>query len=303
MLGPRRRIAGRAAARLRRSLGFDELTARLDAVQGRLDALEGSRFPSGPVYLGDHRALVATRWGAKMEVDTRDALLAPWLLLDGLWESHVTGWMHDTLKPGNVFVDAGANVGYFTLLGAKLVGSDGRVVAIEAHPATVEILRRNVVINGFRDRVAVWHRAAWSETADLKFHQRQHYAANSSLASVGPDGLAALGDSEVAVEVPAVALDDLLDGLPRVDVIKVDVEGAEVKALAGLARTLTANPHVTVLFEWSPEQLSQMGDRPRDLVDALTGHGFTLRLLEDDLAPVDAGRLLALPYGNVVATR
>ena len=265
--------------------------------------MEGPRFPSGPVYLGDHRALVATRWGAKMEVDTRDSLLAPWLLLDGLWESHVTGWMHDVLKPGDVFVDAGANIGYFTVLGAKLVGPGGRVVAVEAHPATVEILRRNVIINGFRDSVSVWHRAAWSEATDLKFHQRQHFAANSSVASVGSDGLSALGDTEVVVEVPAVALDDLLADLPRVDVLKVDVEGAEVRAFAGLARTLQANRDVTVMFEWSPEQLTQMGDRPSDLLDALREHGFSFRLLEADLAPVDPDELLQLPYGNVVAAR
>lgn len=288
---------------MRRALGFDEIAARVETLHARIDALEGPRFPNGPVYLGDHRALVATRWGAKMEVDTRDALLAPWLLLDGLWESHVTGWMHDTLKPGNVFVDAGANIGYFTLLGAKLVGPAGRVVAIEAHPATVEILRRNVLINGHRDSVAVWHRAAWSETTDLKFHQREHFAANSSVASVGPAGLSALGDTEVVVEVPGVALDDLLADLPRIDVIKVDVEGAEVRAFAGLARTLDANRGVTVMFEWSPEQLVQMGDRPRDLLDALRRHGFRFRLLEDDLAPVDVDRLLDLPYGNVVAAR
>jgi FkbM family methyltransferase len=56
----------------------------------------------------------------------------------------------------------GANVGYFTLLGGRLVGSSGRVVAVEAHPRLAELLHRNVVINGLYSYVTTWHKAAWS---------------------------------------------------------------------------------------------------------------------------------------------
>ena len=109
----------RAAARIRRSLGLDDLARRLDTIEARLAGINVDRYPNGPVYFGDHTALVATRWGAKMLVDTRDAMVAPWLVLDGLWESHVTAWLQRTLQPGQVFVDVGANIGYFTLLGAS----------------------------------------------------------------------------------------------------------------------------------------------------------------------------------------
>src|SRR4029077_2829128 len=102
---------------------------------------------------------------------------------------HVTGWMHEALHPDGVFVDVGANIGYFTLLGAQLVGKRGRVVAVEAHPGLADLLRRNVIINGVRDRVTVWNGAAWSETTTLTFHQRAHYLANSSVGSVGEAGL------------------------------------------------------------------------------------------------------------------
>jgi FkbM family methyltransferase len=299
----RQRLVSRAAAHLRRSLGFDDLESRLDALDHRLASLDATRYPAGPVYLGDHLALVETRWGAKMAVDTRDSLLAPWLLLDGLWEAHVTGWFHQVLRPGDVLVDVGANVGYFTLLGARLVGERGRVVAVEAHPGLVEVLRRNVVINGVHDRVTVWHRAAWSEATTVMFHQRAHYSANSSVGSVDEGRLAALGDTEEAVQVEAVPVDQLLEGVPHVDLLKVDVEGAEVRAFEGLGRTLADNPDLTVMFEWSPEQLYQVGDTPAALVDLLAGYGFRLRLLEDDLHVIDRARLLDLPYGNVVAER
>jgi FkbM family methyltransferase len=296
-------MVSRATARLRRSLGFDDLVRRIDVLEAQLGGLEGPRYPGGPVYLGDHLALVATRWGAKMAVDTRDSLLAPWLLLDGLWESHVTGWLQQTLNLGDVFVDVGANIGYFTLLGGQLVGKDGRVVAVEAHPGLVEVLRRNVISNGMRDRVTIWPRAAWSTQTTLAFHLRTHYAANSSVGTVGQLGLSELGDTEEVVEVEGVPLDDLLEPLPRVDVLKIDVEGAEVHAFTGLAKTLGANPQLTVMFEWAPEQLGQVGDAPEALIDLLAGHHLRFRLLEEDLAPIDRSRLLELPYGNVVARR
>jgi FkbM family methyltransferase len=294
---------GRAAARVRRSLGLDDLNRRLEAVESRLGGMSVDRYPYGPVYLGDHTVLVATRWGAKMLVDSRDAMVAPWLILDGLWESHVTDWFQRTLGPGQVFVDVGANIGYFTLLGGGLVGPGGTVVAVEAHPRLAELLRRNVIINGYHGHVTTWHRAAWSEATALKLHLRENFASNSSVGSVGPEALARLGDSEEIVEVAALPLDDLLAGLPRVDVIKVDVEGAEIQVFTGLARTLAANPGITLMFEWSPAQIEDVGDDPGMLVDLLTGQGFGFRLLERGLGAIDGAGLLDLGYGNVVATR
>ncbi len=293
----------RVAARMRRSLGLDDMARRLDAIETRLAGISVDRYPHGPLYFGDHTALVATRWGAKMLVDTRDAMVSPWLVLDGLWESHVTDWLQKTLRAGQVFVDVGANVGYFTLLGAMLVGPEGRCVAIEAHPRLAELLQRNVIINGVHPYVTTWHRAAWSEPTDLKLHMRGNFASNSSVGSIGPDALSRLGDTETIVEVEAVRLDDLLADLPRIDVMKIDVEGAEVHVVTGLARTLDANPALTIMFEWSPAQITDVGDNPGRLLDRLTSHGFRFRLLEAGLSTIDRAGLLGLPYGNVVAAR
>jgi FkbM family methyltransferase len=293
----------RLAATARHGLGVDRLSARLDAIEAALTGLSNQRYPHGPVYLGDHTAVLVARWGAKIMVDTNDTVLTPWLLLDGLWEANVTAWMQGILKPGQVFVDVGANIGYFTLLAAQCVGPKGRVVAVEAHPRLAGLLRRNVVMNNMHPYVTTWHRAAWSEATTLKFHLRAHYTGNSSAGSLGPVGLAYFDDQEEIVEVEAVSLDELLADCPHVDVMKVDVEGSEVHAFTGLARTLAANPGITIIFEWSPSQLAAVGDTAGALIDLLEGHGFRFRLIEDDLATIDRRRLLDLHYGNVVATR
>src|ERR1700722_20128759 len=88
-------LLSRFAARARQALGVQELAQRLDGIEVGLANLHAARYPHGPLYFGDHTALVATRWGAKMLVDTRDAMVAPWLVLDGLWESTVTQWLQN----------------------------------------------------------------------------------------------------------------------------------------------------------------------------------------------------------------
>jgi FkbM family methyltransferase len=293
----------RLAQRARQALGIQELGERMEAIEARLAALpKDPTYPRGPLYFGDHTALVATRWGAKMLVDTRDAAIAPWLALDGLWEPHVTAWMQSTLGRGQVFVDVGANVGYFTLLGAQLVGREGLVVAVEAHPQLAQTLQRNVVINGVYGYVTTHHKAAWSENTELEFHIREFFAGNSSVGTIDAPGLDRLGDTERVVSVEAVALDDLLAHLPRVDVIKIDVEGAEVHVFNGLRRTLLANPQAVIMFEWARAQIESVGDTPADLADLMDELGFRLHLLETG-ETVGTEQLLALPYGNVVASR
>ncbi|HMC39345.1 MAG TPA: FkbM family methyltransferase [Acidimicrobiales bacterium] len=299
----RSRYLSRLAGRARGALGIDDVSRRLDAIEARLAAAPaGPSYPRGPVYFGDHTALLATRWGAKMLVDTRDAAIAPWLALDGLWESHVTAWFQSTLRRGHVFVDVGANVGYFTLLGAQLVGPEGLVVAVEAHPDLAAILQRNVVINGVYGYVTTHQRAAWSEETELEFHVREHFAGNSSIGSIDAPGLQRLGDTERSIRVSAVRLDDLLAGLPRVDVMKIDVEGAEKHAFDGLRKTIEANPEMVVMFEWARAQIESVGDTPAELADMVAGYGFGFTLLETGEA-ISRDDLLALPYGNVVASR
>jgi FkbM family methyltransferase len=303
-------LVSRLADRARRALGIEELRSQLGALDDRLIGLDARvaglpsapTYPRGPLYFGDHTALVATRWGAKMLVDTRDAAIAPWLVLDGLWEPHVTSWMQSALGKGQVFVDVGANVGYFTLLGAQLVGQGGLVVAVEAHPQLAALLQRNVVINGVYGYVTCHQKAAWSENTELQFNIRENFAGNSSAGTIAAADMDRLGDTERPVTVPAVVLDDLLANLPRVDVIKVDVEGAEVHVFQGLRRTIAANPQVIVMFEWAQAQIESVGDTPGQLIDLMDQFGFKLRLLETG-ETVDGDDLLALPYGNVVASR
>jgi FkbM family methyltransferase len=285
-------------------LGTTGIEERLTQIAQRLDSLQVrlEEWPPRTAYLGDHTALVETTWGGILLIDSRESVLGPALLLKGQWEPDVTRWFQRSLGTGQVLVDVGANVGYYSLLGSMLVGDGGRVFAVEAHPRMAELLHRNVIVNG-RHNVVTVQKAAWSKPDVLEFHLRRHFAANSSAGSLGDDGLLQLDDIEDVVKVEAVPLDEILAGVGSVDVIKIDVEGAESQVVAGLSRTLDSNPDVKVMLEWSPGQLEMVGNDPSELLGRMRDHGFRFRLMERNLVEVGESELLGIHYGNVVASR
>lgn len=138
-------------------------------------------------------------------------------------------WRYLRLKEGDVFVDVGAHVGKYTVTAAKIVGPRGLVVAIEPHPENYKALVRSVRLNGLRNVVAL-NIAAWDRDCELELF----FAESSGRHTVKEGG------GRGSVKVRARALDDVLEEVevPRVDVVKVDVEGAEVEVLRGLSRTI-----------------------------------------------------------------
>ncbi len=168
-----------------------------------------------------------------MKLDVRD-MLHRRILLSSEWDPDVTQVIMDGLSPGMVFVDIGAHAGYFTLLAAERVGPNGRVVCVEPNPLLVEQLRQNVQRSGFSNVTAV--QAACSavlETRDL-YLSPFPLSVKSSLSRQNA------GTSD-CVPVKCITADLLCEehGLSRVDVMKIDVEGAEMEVLASMANILS----------------------------------------------------------------
>jgi len=168
--------------------------------------------------------------------------------------------------PGSVVLDVGANVGFFTMIAAKHVGPRGRVIAFEPVQSTVRALRHNVALNDFR-HVEVQQLALGAAAGTTDFLVGSDLT-KSRLASRGaPSG----GSTKIRVDV--AALDDLVDtgAVPVPDVIKMDVEGAEIEAVAGMRRTLR---------EHRPVLLCEMHGRTAEFVDAMDAHGYTVATVE-----------------------
>ena len=151
---------------------------------------------------------------------------------EGGGEPEVQEALQRHLRPGMIFYDVGANIGFFSLLAARIVGKDGRVVAFEADPEVAGRLRDHVLRNAFA-WIAVEEKAVWSEPGTV-------YFARTDPATSPDRGLghvvAAGGDG--TIEVSAESLDDYAWSRPAPDFLKCDVEGAEVEVFRGAERLL-----------------------------------------------------------------
>lgn len=172
------------------------------------------------------------RPGLRMRLNVRE-LIHQTIVFEGLWDPPLTKLINETLEPGGVFVDVGAHSGYFTLLAAQQVGPLGRVIAIEPNPHILDELVENIGASGLTN-VAV-QRSACTDT-DEERYLYIYDATNSSRSSLSSANVAS---RDVAL-VHCTTLDSLLKnlGLDRVDLIKIDVEGAELSVLKGAAWTL-----------------------------------------------------------------
>ena len=255
-----------------------------------------------PVYVGNNRALLCTTNHCKMYVDTTDLLIAPWLLIHGEWEPEETEVVKKLLKPGDVFVDAGANIGYYTLLAVRCGAS--RVYSFEPQESNYELLGKNVIINWMTSVVTFERLAVFSHTTNLDFFARNAYPGNSSIGVSSAEQLKKWFDTADRVKVPAVSLDDYFSDKPsKIDLLKVDVEGAEPAVFEGARRVLASNPDIRILCEWSPDQMATAKQTPERLVELWAELGFRAFALHTGLGEVSLKSLLGSGYMNLLLLR
>ncbi|MFE5729290.1 FkbM family methyltransferase [Streptomyces sp. NPDC056528] len=243
-------------------------------------ALLASRYLNPHLREHPRRRVIETGFGTRIAVDTQD-LIQRYLYLFGIWEPHMTRWLRQRLRPGDTYVDVGANIGYYSLLAAQLVGDEGQVVAVEASPAFQQRLLRNVALNEYRNVRAV--NGAVSDVEEtLKFvlASSANMGANSIVPYEGP--------AESTFEIEARPLPDLLtaDEIARARVIKIDVEGAEGSVVRGMARMLPRlRPDAEITVEVTPERMARLGDSADELMATMQAHGFFPYRLVNDYTP------------------
>ena len=182
------------------------------------------------------------------------------LLDEGVWDLPISGLMENLLEPGMTFVDVGANIGYFSVLGSRLVGPTGRVYAIEPDEFNLAVLRANLTRHDCAN-VTVLPVAAWSERAELDFHRPP----DGAVARVGQDDGSGL-------RVPAAPLDELVDG--PVDYLKVDCEHSDHVVVRGARRVLDGNPSMLLSVEFHPWEGSHLGESPQEILASYRAMGL-----------------------------
>ena len=260
---------------------------------------------SQAVYVGGHRVLLRTLWGHKMLVDSRDLSVAPHLILDGHWEMWISNVFRALVRPDMRIVEVGANFGYYTLLAADLVGPNGHVTSFEANPHMAKFVRDNLDINGLASRATVLPVAAYSEASTLKFAVFRDHMASSSLYATDQSA-AAVADTLTVREVQALPIDSIVKQGDRVDLLKIDAEGAELDVLAGARRVLAENRDILLVVEHGPDLLAHVHDgKPSALFDHCAALGMNCYAIRNDsqIELCDFDRLLQFGHCDAVFTR
>jgi FkbM family methyltransferase len=214
--------------------------------------------------------------GSRMLVRTDD-LVGRVLAISGVWEPTVTAAFTRALAPGDVCLDIGAHIGYYTLLAARLVGPEGHVYAFEPSPANYRSLRANLERNGLRNVTTAELAVGDQERRAVLYEGPQH---NTGLTTLSPV-LAAKSETpprETIVDVAPVTSVVPPEDLARVRVIKIDVEWHEIEVLRSLAPVFELGHRLSVLVEFTPHR--DAPDAASRLEAVCAAHGFTMyRLL------------------------
>ncbi len=246
-------------------------------------------------YAGSGKVLTETIQGHLVVLPAEDRSITPHVLRDGFFDKALTGFIGSKLKPGETFVDVGANVGLYSLLAAASVGPSGRIVAIEPSPALSELLRDNVLMNGFHDRIVVVSDAVGRAPGLAKLYTFTRHSGGTTLVSeVAARAAATNGESAIVHETKVNTLTAILEKHleSKPNLIKIDVEGAELQVIAGAVDYLATVPRLRMIVEWHPsfmspetmkELFSLLTDTLRCSVEAIIDAGDTRPVTLEDI--------------------
>ena len=190
------------------------------------------------------------------------------LFYTGTWEPTTSKLISEELRVGETFLDVGANVGHFSLLAARRVGPSGRVVSVEASSSTAQALRTNVDLNELGSVITICNVAASDHEHEATLHSEDQAGA-AYLRHLNPKATG--GGVEV---VKAVPLDSLIPDA-RPSVVKIDIEGADFRALLGMKNLLERSRCRLVVVETEEDNLSRFGDSVDDVLGFMRDLGYS----------------------------
>jgi FkbM family methyltransferase len=217
-------------------------------------------------------------------------------LLTNRHEAESIQLVDQLLKPGMIMLDVGAHVGYYARRAARLVGKEGKVFAFEPHPRTFGVLSRNV---RRYPNVTPVQAALSDEEGSAELYDYLMMSASGSLhydESLLELQKAHLADSDIAPRisegfptqkytVQTITVDHYLaeQGIQSVDLVKMDIEGAEIGALRGMKTTIGSSPQMKLIMEYNPKALKAFDYEPQEALREVLGLGFaTLQVIEPD---------------------
>ncbi len=192
-----------------------------------------------------------------------------WLLSNSCYEPEVVNAMIRFVRPGDFVIDAGANLGFFTVMLSKLVGDAGEVLAFEPDPKFLARLKANLELNDCKN-VQTFDKVLWHTDEDIGFHLNELGGYSSVLHySCG---------TTASMNVTARSLDSFIEDAPKFRLIKIDCEGAEERVLHGAEQMLIRGVDF-VIAEMNPHLMPHMGTSEKMIRDYMAELGYQFFLL------------------------
>jgi len=201
--------------------------------------------------------------GRKMYLDANDSLD---LSINHIYEETETNLVRKEIKKGDVVLDIGANIGYYTLIFADLVGKEGQVYAFEPDSINYEILVKNIEVNGFKNITPV-NKAVTNKLGKIPFYINKR--------NTGDNRIMDFENSAKKIEVEAVSLDDYFSEYRgKIDFIKMDIQGSEGLALEGMKKLIEKNKNIKVISEFWPGEMTKYKINHRDFLNFFESNNF-----------------------------
>ena len=200
-------------------------------------------------------------------------------------ERATTELFKKVVKRGDTVIDLGANIGYFSLLAAKIVGQSGKVYSFEPEPKNYSYLTKNININNYI-QVSAFQKAVSDKNGKIKLYICDYDSGHHTIDKY--EGIEAYSrgraTKEHSIEIETVRLDDIFQGKEEsIGVIKMDVEGAEALALAGMDTILRKNKKLKMFIEFFPLLIEKMGNSPNEFIRKIfEDYRFSVYIIPDD---------------------
>lgn len=197
-------------------------------------------------------------------------------LTTGTYEKKTTDLFKKVVERGMVVVDIGANIGYYTLIAAMLVGEEGKVIAFEPDPDNYALLMKTINANRFKNIFPI-QKAVLNKSGKVRLFIDPKDKEDSSLIRAN------VPNPVSSIIVEATTLDECLQtlGIDRVDIIKMDTQGAEGLILEGMSEIIKKSNRLKIIAEFWPTGLKNFGSAPVEVLNKFKDFGFQYKIIDE----------------------
>ena len=222
--------------------------------------------------IGDLIKLSVRLKGFRLYANSIDRIIAilfwKWSILEGFESKYILS----KIEPGWTVIDIGANIGFYTVQFSKKVGKNGKVLAVEPSFNNVYLLKKNIRANRLKN-VSIIEKAVSSKTGIGKLYLSTGHSGDHRIYNTI--------NKRKYIPIQTITIDNLTKNEKQVDLIKMDIQGAEYLSISGMSRTIKKFPNVKIVSEFSPKLLTESGGKPDQFLDYFLSEGFSLKYFNE----------------------